>query len=286
MLDVSRHACLWVVPMPSKYTVCVSLVLGCIVVFRPCPATMLPRQSTVTESDQPRLLEVLDEPRGVDRDISLLDGAASMMRQTPGPVHIVYFPGPCDLPGKPLRLARSIQGYLTSGRGISPSRIKDPIIGPGQAIARAELWLGNDPPKVGSTVEQPLPIQAPFLFDAYYVAFTCELLPEPGWEDFGARLDAFAAILKANPQLTGHLLTYSAWDVHDDNNSCPVFSRAELDAERAYLTQHHGINPDRVVLRRAGRAKFRLIELWLAQRGRKVPRHRPVTIARIIGTCP
>lgn len=272
--------------MPSKYSVCVSLVLMFLSDFQPCPATVLARQSPDGESDQPRLLEVLDEPRGAYRDISRLDAVALEMVQTPGPVHIVYFPGPCDLPGKPRRIARSIQGYLTSGRGIDPSRIRDPVIGPRRAKACAEVWLGHDAPNVSATLDQPLPFQVPLLFDAYFVAFACEMLPEPGWENFGARLDAFAAILKANPNVTGHLLTYSARRDHGGGDSCPTFTRAELDAERAYLTQHHGLRPDRVVLRRAGRAKVRLIELWLVPVGMRVPQHKPVEIERIIGKCP
>jgi hypothetical protein len=250
--------------------VLIPVSLSILAILVPCPGAA---QQPV--GGQPRRL--LGPMSSVDYEatIALIDDAALEIRRSkPDRIYIVTYPGRCDLPGKPERIGRRIRTYLEF-RGFDTTQL-DVIRGEQRPESVFELWVGANPP--------PIPVGAqlavgrnrkPFRFDVYDSAFSCEL----SWveeEDQRARLDSFADILKRHPDWNGYLLAYAGRS-RDPNFVviCPRFTDAELRAERAYLTKTHGIAASRIVVLRAGIAGAKMIELWLAPRGTKPPRHGP-----------
>lgn len=215
-----------------------------------------------------------------------LDNYAIMLQaQTDTRSYIVVYRSRQDLPGTSHRYGLRERNYLVNDRGIDPGRIV--IIDGGLSDSlRVELWIVPD----GANLHAPLQsdqanrieLTSTVKYDEQYHPLPHDTRAFDMGEDDPARLDGYANLLRANPELRGYIIGYAqfcATTCGEDARGRPLIlrdapgtSRRMLEEKRQYLIRRHGIAPSRIVLIDGGYRHYRAIEMWLVPPGASAPR--------------
>ncbi len=185
---------------------------------------------------------------------------ASISNETDSSGRIVITPDR-TMPGRSIKYEKMISAHI-GFRGFDSNRItisRNPM-----GISSIQFWLvPRDSEFVSADSGNSLALTSTTLFDASWIASVKRREVEFGgpWGDepcdFGLRLDQFASVLKANPNLTAHLLATS-----DKRFGKQTIGRAlRLTVEA--LTREHGVAANRIKTSYAGKRKDAEMQLWM-----------------------
>jgi hypothetical protein len=179
--------------------------------------------------------------------------------------YIIAYGGRETDPGKARRYAVRAKNYLVNYRGINPERIVS-VDGGRREEFVVELWLvpkDAKPPEPSPTITVPDDLGDNLLFDAFDFGYDNFALKV---EDGPARLDAFAAALKKEPNSWGCIVAYAAGGGDGFESDPPGTALRIAREQRAYLVKNHQLPVSRVSVIDGGYGGH-TVNLWLMRPG-------------------
>lgn len=188
-----------------------------------------------------------------------------------------------DTPGFSYKIGAAINSLLTFRSATEKSRI---IITPcktGQN-RRAELWIVPKLEELRTCENDLLNLTKTTLFDSIYYApefESCCLVDDYGEEQYKASLEAFANILKNNPNSKAYIFFYLGTNVYNYNEKnvrkldSPKLMKEMSKKAKKILTEN-GVDNSRIVLINGGyKDSSRNIELYFVPQNGKIPKPKP-----------
>jgi hypothetical protein len=193
----------------------------------------------------------------------LEDFRTVLEREPNARAYIIAYGGREDTPGKARRYAHRAKRYFVYDRGIDPNRIVA-VDGGRREQFIVELWIvpsNARPPSPAPSVVIQADMGDNLLYDHFGIGYDNF---GNSHEDEGARLDGFAAALRAEPNSWGCIIAYAqngddrvgmAWDL-------PGEALRIANSHKNYLVRH-GLSASRISAVDGGYSEGRTVWLWI-----------------------
>jgi hypothetical protein len=219
-----------------------------------------------------------------------LEQVRNEIAETPNSfAQIMIFRGEKNLPSFPLRLGTKISSFLVM-YGIKEDRI---IVTPCnyETIQKTEIWILENKESLKSCEPNSTDFSKTILFDlAYYGTDggdTCCLIDSFGYAENESAINAFAKLLKDNPDSKAYLYIYLGSGPYGLKNGRTI---QKYDSPRFYAKmsknikrglKQNGVNLKRVVFKNSGyKGWTRNIEFWFVPKDGKTPKPKPSYISK------